>query len=146
MGSWRFATLAVLALMAGLLRPATTVAIVDPRGRTVPGSTAQLVEVPIGGHDQAITLRGDSSKAPVLLFLEGGPGGTGIGRVRSSGDELEQTFVVATWDQRGTGKPYTMAVKRSPEKFAAHVGTGQMVDPFATDKLMYAETIRDAQA
>lgn len=39
-----------------------------------------------------------------------------------------------------------MAVQHSPEKFAAYVGTGQMVDPFATDKLMYAESIRDAQA
>jgi hypothetical protein len=66
--------------------------------------------------------------------------------VRCSGDDLEQTFVVATWDQRGTGKSYTMAVQRSPRNFAAYVGTGQMADPFATDKLMYAETIRDAQA
>jgi pimeloyl-ACP methyl ester carboxylesterase len=39
-----------------------------------------------------------------------------------------------------------MAVQRSPGKFAAYVGTGQMVDPFATDKLMYAESIYDAQA
>jgi proline iminopeptidase len=190
-GFLTLATLAVVVLIAGLIRPGTTAAIVDANGDHVPGSIAQLVDVRIGGHDQAIMLRGTSSKAPVLLFLEGGPGGTGIGRVRNSGDDLEQSFVVATWDQRGTGKSYealepsatltvdqmvkdtldvvdylrarfekqkvylvgsswgtiigTMAVQRSPEKFAAYVGTGQMVDPFATDKLMYAESIRDAE-
>ena len=72
----------------------------------MPGSIAQLVDVSIGGHDQAIMLRGASAKAPVLLFLEGGPGGTGIGRMRNSGTDLEQKFMVATWDQRGTGKSY----------------------------------------
>ena len=186
------ATLAVVVLVAGLLRPASTADIADASGDRVPGSIAQLVDISIGGHDQALMLRGASAKAPVLLFLEGGPGGTGIGRIRNSGTDLEQKFMVATWDQRGTGKSYaalepsatltvdqmvkdtlavvdylrarfekqkvylvgsswgtiigTMAVQRSPEKFAAYVGTGQMVDPFATDKLMYAESIHDAQA
>ena len=186
------ATLAVVVLVAGLLRPASTADIADASGDRAPGSIAQLVDVSIGGHDQAVMLRGASAKAPVLLFLEGGPGGTGIGRVRNSGTDLEQKFVVATWDQRGTGKSYaalepsatltvdqmvkdtlkvvdylrarfekqkvylvgsswgtiigTLAVQRAPEKFAAYVGTGQMVDPFATDKLMYAESIQDAQA
>ncbi len=186
------ATLTVIVLLAGLLRPASTAAIVDAHGNAVPGSIAELVDVPIGGHDQSIMLRGVSSGAPVLLFLEGGPGGTGIGRIRNSGEDLEQTFVVATWDQRGTGKSYdelepastltldrmvqdtlavtaylrerfdkekiylvgsswgtiigTLAVQRSPEQFQAYVGTGQMVDPFATDKLMYAESIDDAMA
>ena len=186
------ATLAVVVLVAGLLRPASTADIADASGDRAPGSIAQLVDVSIGGHDQAVMLRGASARAPVLLFLEGGPGGTGIGRMRNSGTDLERKFMVATWDQRGTGKSYaalepsatltvdqmvkdtlevvdhlrarfdmqkvylvgsswgtiigTLAVQRAPEKFAAYVGTGQMVDPFATDKLMYAESIRDAQA
>jgi len=186
------ATLAVLALLAGLLRPASTDPILDADGDPVPGSIAELVDVPIGGHDQSIMLRGVSADAPVLLFLEGGPGGTGIGRIRNSGEALEQSFVVATWDQRGTGKSYdalepvstmtldqmvqdtlavtaylrerfdeekiylvgsswgttigTLAVQRSPEQFHAYVGTGQMVDQFDTDKLMYAESIADAEA
>ncbi|WP_051476715.1 alpha/beta hydrolase [Arthrobacter sp. Br18] len=155
------------------------------------GSVAEIVDVPVGGHDQAILLRGVSTEAPVLLFLEGGPGGTGIGRIRNSGQDLEQDFVVATWDQRGTGKSYdaleptstltvdqvvedtlevteylrgrfdeqkiylvgsswgtilgTLAVQRSPELFHAYVGTGQMVDPFETDQLMYAESLKDAK-
>ncbi len=186
------ATLAVLALLAGLLRPASTEPITGADGDPVPGSVAELVDVPIGGHDQSIMLRGVSREAPVLLFLEGGPGGTGIGRIRNAGTDLEQSFVVATWDQRGTGKSYdtleptetltleqmvedtlsvtnylrdrfeeqkiylvgsswgttigVLAVQRSPELFHAYVGTGQMVDQFATDQLMYAESIADAEA
>ena len=191
-GFLALATLAVVALVAGLVRPAATEPIVGPDGEQVRGSVAELVEVRIGGHDQAIMLRGVSAEAPVLLYLEGGPGGTGIGRIRNSGDDLEQDFVVATWDQRGTGKSYdaldptdtltveqmvadtlevtnylrdrfdetkiylvgsswgttigVLAVQRSPELFHAYVGTGQMVDQFETDELMYAESLADAQA
>jgi pimeloyl-ACP methyl ester carboxylesterase len=186
------ATAAVVLLAAGLLRPASTEAIVGADGEAVAGSVAELVEVPIGGHDQAIMLRGVSADAPVLLFLEGGPGGTGIGRIRNSGQDLEEDFVVATWDQRGTGKSYdaleptstltvdqlvddtlevtnylrdrfgqqkvylvgsswgtilgTLAVQDSPQLFHAFIGTGQMVDPFETDELMYAESLQDAEA
>jgi hypothetical protein len=39
----------------------------------------------------------------------------------------------------------SLAVQHAPEKLAAYVGPGQMVDPFATDRLMWSESIRDAQ-
>jgi pimeloyl-ACP methyl ester carboxylesterase len=39
-----------------------------------------------------------------------------------------------------------LAVQRSPELFHAYVGTGQMVDPFETDTLMYTESLADAEA
>jgi len=191
-GLLALATLAVVALVAGLMRPASSEPILDADGQPLEGSISELVDVRIGGHDQAIMLRGVSAEAPVLLYLEGGPGGTGIGRIRNSGEDLEQDFVVATWDQRGTGKSYdalepsstltldqmvddtlevtnylrerfdeqkiyvvgsswgttigVLAVQRSPELFHAYVGTGQMVDQFETDKLMYAESLADAVA
>jgi pimeloyl-ACP methyl ester carboxylesterase len=43
----------------------------------------------------------------VLLYVAGGPGGTDIGAMRLFGADLEEDFVVATWDQRGAGKSYT---------------------------------------
>jgi pimeloyl-ACP methyl ester carboxylesterase len=180
------ATVAMAVLLAALLRPAWTEQI------AAAGSVAELADVPIGGHDQSILVRGASAEAPVVLFLEGGPGGTGIGRSRNAGEALEQDFVVAVWDQRGTGKSYdeldptssltveqlvddtiavtdylrerfdqskiyvvgsswgttlgVLAVQRAPQKFHAYIGTGQMVDQFATDKLMYAESLADAEA
>ena len=51
-------------------------------------------------------LRGRSDRAPVLLYLAGGPGGTDLGAMRLFGEQLERDFVVATWDQRGTGTSY----------------------------------------
>ncbi|NJN20198.1 MAG: alpha/beta hydrolase [Leptolyngbya sp. RL_3_1] len=50
-------------------------------------------------------IRGNQATAPVLLYLAGGPGGTDLGAMRAD-THLEQNFVVATWDQRGTGKSY----------------------------------------
>ena len=70
------------------------------------GSVAELVRVPIGGHDQAMMIRGTSTNNPVLLFLADGPGGTELGAMRRHGQGLEQDFTVVTWDQRGTGKSY----------------------------------------
>lgn len=57
------------------------------------------------GRRWAIMLRGRDATAPVLLHLAGGPGGTGIGAMRLD-TGLEQHFVVATWDQQGTGTSY----------------------------------------
>lgn len=96
--------LVVAVTAAALVRPASTEAILGPDGRPLAGSVAELVTVPIGGHDQSLMIRGVDADAPVLLFLEGGPGGTAVGSMRYSGEALEQDFVVATWDQRGTGR------------------------------------------
>jgi pimeloyl-ACP methyl ester carboxylesterase len=71
----------------------------------LPGSIAQLVEVPVGETQQVLMIRGRSTDSPILLHLAGGPGGTDLGAMRSD-TSLEQHFVVATWDQRGTGKSY----------------------------------------
>jgi proline iminopeptidase len=67
---------------------------------------AELTQVQIGDHEQTIMIRGANVDAPVLLFVAGGPGGTEIGSMRLFGAALEKGFVVATWDQRGTGKSY----------------------------------------
>jgi pimeloyl-ACP methyl ester carboxylesterase len=100
------AALALLALTAGIARPASTAAIVTDTGIPMAGSIAELIRVPVGGHEQAMMIRGTSIKKPVLLVLAGGPGGTELGAMRRHGQALEKDFVVVTWDQRGTGKSY----------------------------------------
>jgi proline iminopeptidase len=90
--------LSLVVLTAGIIRPART----DP----VAGGVAELSRVTIGGHELAIMIRANSVDSPVLLHLAGGPGGTDIGAMRRHGQQLERSFVVATFDQRGTGKSY----------------------------------------
>src|SRR5690606_5084416 len=101
------ATIGMIALAAGLARPASTETIRDASGNTIEGSIAELIRVEIGGHDLAMMIRGASSSRPVLLYLAGGPGGSELGAMRNHLSSLEQDFVVVTWDQRGTGKSYT---------------------------------------
>ena len=100
------AAAALLVLTVAIARPASTDPIRTATGAAAPGSVAELIRVPIGGHDQAMMIRGTSTTNPVLLFLAGGPGGTELGAMRRHGQALEQDFVVVTWDQRGTGRSY----------------------------------------
>lgn len=60
--------------------------------------------VEIGGVNQWIYAAGTSKEAPVLLWLDGGPGGSELGTVRRYLGPLHEHFIVVCWDQRGTGK------------------------------------------
>lgn len=61
--------------------------------------------VAIGGIDQWVTIRGNDSSKPVVLFLHGGPGS-----VMSPYDAIyskwEDEFVLVNWDQRGAGRTF----------------------------------------
>jgi pimeloyl-ACP methyl ester carboxylesterase len=98
-------TLVLVALGVAIAVPASTAPITGPDGAAAPGSVAELTTVRLGGHDQALMIRGRSVDNPVLLHLAGGPGGTDIGAMRYDVG-LEHRFVVVTWDQRGVGKSY----------------------------------------
>jgi pimeloyl-ACP methyl ester carboxylesterase len=107
-GGWLIMSLlsvAVLALGVVIARPASTAPILGADGQPLAGSIAELTTARIGGHDQALMIRGADVDNPVLLHLAGGPGGTDIGAMRLD-TGLEQRFVVVTWDQRGAGKSY----------------------------------------
>lgn len=100
------AGLSIVALAAGLARPATTDPFTGPDGKPVPGSVAELTTVGVGGHELGLMIRGASTDNPVLLFLAGGPGGSELGAMRRHLPRLEEHFTVATWDQRGAGTSY----------------------------------------
>lgn len=94
------------ALAAWLLVPARTPPILGADGRPVAGSIAELTTVLLGGSEQAIMIRGNSTENPVLLYLSGGPGQSDLPFARVLFEDLTRQFVVVGWDQRGTGKSY----------------------------------------
>ncbi|HYN30886.1 MAG TPA: alpha/beta hydrolase [Dermatophilaceae bacterium] len=94
---------ALVLLVVALVRPARTDAITGSSATPV----AELTTVRAGGHDLRLMVRGHDVSAPVLLFLAGGPGGSELGAMRRHLPELEEHYVVATLDQRGTGASYS---------------------------------------
>ncbi|PPB48018.1 alpha/beta hydrolase [Arthrobacter pityocampae] len=97
---------ALIALAVVLARPAGTAPIEAADGEPAPNSIAELTTVESGGKDLGLMLRGADVENPVLLFLAGGPGGSELGAMRNHLQKLEEYFVVATLDQRGTGTSY----------------------------------------
>jgi len=60
--------------------------------------------VSIGGIKQFISIKGKDASNPILLYLHGGPGAAVSSHSELVTGELENQFVVAHWDQRGSGK------------------------------------------
>lgn len=61
--------------------------------------------VEVNGVNQWISVRGDIEK-PLMLILHGGPGTPCMSLFRTKSKHLLDDFLVATWDQRGTGRSH----------------------------------------
>jgi len=88
------------------LIPGRTSELKDPQGHTLPGSIASLEEINLGGQKQWILIRGTNTRNPVMLFLHGGPGTADMTLLRRYTTELQNHFIVVSWDQRGAGKSF----------------------------------------
>jgi proline iminopeptidase len=97
----------VAAMVFFIARPGTTPPITDANGDAVAGSIATLEKVHLPGGDQWISIRGYSQDNPVLLYLHGGPGQSGMPFTRFIYSDIAKDFVVVDWDQRGNGKSMT---------------------------------------
>jgi pimeloyl-ACP methyl ester carboxylesterase len=53
-----------------------------------------------------VLVRGQQRRAPILIWLHGGPGGAERPLFRYFNSDLERDFVVAYWDQRGAGRSF----------------------------------------
>ena len=60
----------------------------------------------VDGAELFIEIRGADRRAPVVLWLHGGPGGAERPLFRHFNGALEDSFVVAYWDQRGAGRSF----------------------------------------
>jgi pimeloyl-ACP methyl ester carboxylesterase len=88
--------------------------------------------VDINGVDQWITIRGQDSSNPVLLFLHGGPG-MGSAALAPVFAEWEKSFTLVQWDQPGGG--FTLAKNPTAQ--------GPMtIERFKKDGIAVAEHVR----
>jgi pimeloyl-ACP methyl ester carboxylesterase len=94
--------------LAGCAR--STPAFVDHDGQPIAGSIAEETYLPLDGAREYLLVRGRDARAPVVLFLHGGPGGSETPLMRLYNAALEDRFVMAYWDQRGAGKSYDSAI------------------------------------
>ncbi len=62
-------------------------------------------EVELNGALQWVSIRGDRA-GPFLVFLHGGPGGAEYGPRRHYLGDLEESWRVVDWDQRGAGRSF----------------------------------------
>ncbi len=83
-----------------------------PQGGFVPDSIAEVSYLRLGGVDQWVMIRGESVANPALIILHGGPGMTEMRLFRHFAAELEKSFTVVSWDQRGTGKSFSRKIPK----------------------------------
>lgn len=76
----------------------------EANGEAIPGSFVEETYLPLKGAREYLLVRGRDRRAPVMLFLHGGPGGSETALMRLFHPQLEDHFVMAYWDQRGAGK------------------------------------------
>ncbi|TFW15630.1 alpha/beta hydrolase [Massilia arenosa] len=60
----------------------------------------------VNGVPEQVWLRGRRAELPLLLVLHGGPGTSEMALFRHFTPGLEEAFLVAHWDQPGTGRSY----------------------------------------
>jgi pimeloyl-ACP methyl ester carboxylesterase len=89
--------------------------------------------VPIGGIEQWVQIRGQDRNNPVLLILNGGPGGTLVPQTWAF-TEWEKHFTVVMWDQRGEGKTF--------EKSGNAVAVSMKINRMVQDGVEVAEFLR----
>ncbi|GAO42300.1 alpha/beta fold hydrolase [Flavihumibacter petaseus] len=76
------------------------------------GSIDTLLTPEIGGIKQAIEIKTDDARKPVLLFLSGGPGSSMMNNAGAFTNLLKSRFTLVQWDQRDAGK--TLKLNPSP--------------------------------
>ncbi|MCR4942968.1 MAG: alpha/beta hydrolase, partial [Clostridium sp.] len=72
----------------------------------IPTSIANLEKVNLNNNEEWITIRGKDKNKPILLVLSDGPGKSQMSSFNKALEDLEDNFLVVTWDQLGTGKSY----------------------------------------
>ena len=91
--------------------PGTTPAFRAADGSVLAGSIAETLYLRLGGIDQWVMIRGESTANPVLVLVHGGPGSPETSFFRYFNSSLEKSFTVVNWEQRGAGRSFSRDLK-----------------------------------
>ncbi len=90
--------------------------------------------VEIGGIKQWVKFQGENDKAPVLLFLHGGPGNSAMSYADRFTQELQKHFIVVLWDQRESGETTTLNKSQEPLTVSLFICDAIQVIQFLSSK------------
>jgi len=98
--------------------------IADLREIVSPQGLQAIETVPIGGISQAVSIRSQDLRNPVLIYFHGGPGFVEMPLDWWWDRGWDEYFTVIHWDQRNAGKTYTLSgasdpATLTPERFQA---------------------------
>jgi pimeloyl-ACP methyl ester carboxylesterase len=133
--------LAALACTAAALGScASGIELMDPRGERIALEVDGMERIKLNGTRQWIYLAGAEKDNPILLWLDGGPGGSELGTVRHYLGDLHKSFTVVCWDQRGTGKSRRTSASLAPAKVEKYVEdvlelSRLLIKRFGTEKI-----------
>ena len=87
-------------------RDEATGIVANARKIVTANGVEELLEIPLGGAKQWISVHGRDRANPVLLMIHGGPASPEIPTSWYFQSGWEDYFTVVQWDQRGSGKSY----------------------------------------
>lgn len=82
---------------------------------------ADSAQVDVGNARVHVEVHGDDAKAPLIVWLHGGPGGAARPLFRLFNGELERHLLVAYYDQRGAGRSFDPQAPVERLTIAQHV-------------------------
>ncbi len=100
-----------------------------------PDGVQESYAATIGGVEQWVTIRGQDSANPVVLFVHGGPAAPLTPGLWQFQRPWEEYFTMVTWDQRGAGRTFART---------DHAGLGDTVriERYVEDVIEMAEHVR----
>jgi pimeloyl-ACP methyl ester carboxylesterase len=108
-GLYGMAALACLLLFGVGTSCAHTATVFDEQGTRIELGIKLREKIEINNTRQSIYIAGKTKENPILLWLDGGPGGSEVGWVRSYLGPLHEHFTIVCYDQRGTAGSYSAA-------------------------------------
>jgi pimeloyl-ACP methyl ester carboxylesterase len=90
-----------------------------------PEGVEEQLEIPVGGTQQWITVRGRDRANPILLLVHGGPASPETPMSWAFQSGWEDYFTVVQWDQRGSGKTYNA---NNPDQIKPTLSLDRFVD------------------